>query len=48
MRLARQREPFDHAEWVYELKYDGDPRLMRDGMRAPRLVRRKSLIRLRN
>jgi bifunctional non-homologous end joining protein LigD len=23
MPLARLREPFDHPDWVFELKYDG-------------------------
>lgn len=23
MRLTRQLKPFDHPEWVFELKYDG-------------------------
>jgi ATP-dependent DNA ligase len=23
MPLRRMREPFDHADWLYELKYDG-------------------------
>ncbi len=23
MRLARVRAPFDHPDWIFELKYDG-------------------------
>lgn len=23
MRLARRREPFDHPDWLYEIKFDG-------------------------
>ena len=27
MPLAVAREPFDHADWVYEVKWDGFPAL---------------------
>jgi len=27
MRLGRKAEPFDHPEWIFELKYDGFPAL---------------------
>ena len=23
MRLARRRHPFDHPDWLYEIKFDG-------------------------
>jgi ATP-dependent DNA ligase len=23
MRLARRSEPFDHPDWIYEIKFDG-------------------------
>ena len=23
MRLARRPEPFDHPDWIYEIKFDG-------------------------
>ena len=23
MRLARRLEPFDHRDWIYEIKFDG-------------------------
>jgi len=41
MPLARMREPFDHPEWLFELKWDGFRALLFTGMR-PRLVSRNA------
>src|SRR5436305_859352 len=40
MRLALRREPFDHPDWLYELKYDGFRALLITENGAARLVSR--------
>src|SRR5215831_10725435 len=42
MRLAVRREPFDHAEWLYEVKYDGFRALARIEHGTCQLVSRKT------
>jgi bifunctional non-homologous end joining protein LigD len=41
MRLAARREPFDHPDWVYELKYDGFRALAVIESGSCRLISRK-------
>jgi bifunctional non-homologous end joining protein LigD len=40
MPLRRMREPFDHADWLYELKYDGFRALAFVGRKGVELVSR--------
>jgi bifunctional non-homologous end joining protein LigD len=42
MRLAVRREPFDHADWLYEVKYDGFRALAFIESGSCRLVSRKA------
>ena len=42
MTLARTREPFDHADFVFELKYDGFRALAYVDAGTCRLVSRKN------
>jgi bifunctional non-homologous end joining protein LigD len=40
--LRRRREPFDHPEWIFELKYDGFRALFSIGGERPAFVSRKA------
>ena len=40
MPLRRMRKPFDHADWLYELKYDGFRALAFIGRKGVELVSR--------
>lgn len=40
MRLASLRDPFDHPDWLFELKYDGFRALAHVGPDGTRLVSR--------
>jgi ATP-dependent DNA ligase len=42
MPLRRAREPFDHADWLYELKYDGFRALAFVGRTGVELVSRNA------
>ena len=42
MRLGIRREPFDHPDWLYELKYDGFRALAFIESGSCRLVSRKA------
>jgi bifunctional non-homologous end joining protein LigD len=43
MRLARRPEPFDHPDWLYEVKFDGFRALayIEDGKMPPRFASTK-------
>lgn len=43
LELGRAREPFDHSEWIYELKYDGFRALLYLDQGEARLVSRKGI-----
>jgi bifunctional non-homologous end joining protein LigD len=43
MPLARAREPFDHPDWVFELKYDGFRALAFVNGGGTKLISRRSL-----
>jgi len=42
MPLAARREPFDHPDWIYEVKYDGFRALAFIESGSCRLVSRKA------
>jgi bifunctional non-homologous end joining protein LigD len=42
MLLGRRREPFDHPDWLFELKYDGFRALLSIGTARPEFVSRKA------
>ena len=42
MPLGRRREPFDHPEWIFELKYDGFRALLSIGVEHPGFMSRKA------
>ena len=42
MELGRRREPFDHPEWIFELKYDGFRALLSIGVENPAFISRKA------
>jgi bifunctional non-homologous end joining protein LigD len=42
MPLGRRREPFDHPEWIFELKYDGARALLSIGVERPEFISLKA------
>jgi bifunctional non-homologous end joining protein LigD len=42
MPLGRRREPFDHPDWLFELKYRGFRALLSTGVERPAFVSRKA------
>ena len=42
MPLGRRREPFDHPEWIFELKWDGFRALLSVGVERPQFISRKA------
>jgi bifunctional non-homologous end joining protein LigD len=42
MPLGRRREPFDHPDWLYELKYDGFRAPLSTGGGHPEFISRKA------
>jgi bifunctional non-homologous end joining protein LigD len=50
MPLGRRREPFDHPEGIFELKYDGFRALLSLGGQRPQFISRNanSLVRFAN
>jgi ATP-dependent DNA ligase len=42
MPLGRRREPFDHPDWIYELKYDGFRALLSIGVEHPEFISRNA------
>jgi hypothetical protein len=42
MPLGRRREPFDHPDWLFELKYDGFRALLSLGSRRPEFISRNA------
>jgi bifunctional non-homologous end joining protein LigD len=42
MPLGRRREPFDHSEWIFELKYDGFRALLSVGFKGPEFISRNA------
>jgi len=42
MPLGRRREPFDHPDWLFELKYDGFRALLSIGSRRPEFISRNA------
>jgi bifunctional non-homologous end joining protein LigD len=42
MPLGRRREPFDHPEWIFELKYDGFRALLSLGLGPPAFISRNA------
>jgi hypothetical protein len=42
MPLGQRREPFDHPDWFFELKYDGFRALLAIGSRRPEFISRNA------
>jgi bifunctional non-homologous end joining protein LigD len=42
MPLGRRREPFDHPEWIFELKYDGFRAVLSIGSERPEFISRNA------
>jgi len=42
MPVGRRREPFDHPDWIYELKYDGFRALLSISGGRPQSISRKA------
>jgi hypothetical protein len=42
MPLGRRREPFDHVEWLFELKYNGFRAMVSVGVERPEFIFRKA------
>jgi ATP-dependent DNA ligase len=42
MPLGRRREPFDHPDWLFELKYDGFRALLSVGSQRPEFISRNA------